>query len=155
MNISGLLQGIATLAWLGFIGVIVMIFIRSSRNQSAKGLSSVVIILLAVALITTALGAGIVYIQPEERGVVFSAFAEGGVRQRVRGLRARARLHGLRVHGHGAGRHPGCAHHHPLPAILDRLDAVVVEDEVGLIVHAVKALDDGFLQLVHDLGTAP
>jgi regulator of protease activity HflC (stomatin/prohibitin superfamily) len=81
MNISALLQGLATLAWLGFVGVLVMIFVRSSRNQPAKGLNSLVIALLAVAVITTGLGAGIVYIQPEERGVVFSAFATGGVRQ--------------------------------------------------------------------------
>jgi regulator of protease activity HflC (stomatin/prohibitin superfamily) len=83
MNISGLLQGLATLAWLGFIGVLVMIFVRSSRNQPAKGLNSLVIALLVVAVITTGLGAGIVYIQPQERGVVFSAFATGGVRQEV------------------------------------------------------------------------
>lgn len=83
MNISGLLQGLAALAWLGFIGVLVMIFVRSSRNQPAKGLNSLVIALLAVAVITTGLGAGIVYIQPQERGVVFSAFAAGGVRQEV------------------------------------------------------------------------
>jgi regulator of protease activity HflC (stomatin/prohibitin superfamily) len=83
MNISGLLQGLAALAWLGFVSVLVMIFVRSSRNQPAKGLNSLVIGLLIVAVIATGLGAGIVYIQPEERGVVFSAFATGGVRQEV------------------------------------------------------------------------
>ena len=41
---------------------------------------------------------------------------------------------------------------HPLPAVLDRLDAVVVEDQVRLVVHAVQALDDGLLQLVDDVG---
>lgn len=81
MNISALLQGVATLAWLGFIGVLVMIFVRSSRSQPAKGLSTLVIVLLVTAVLTTALGAGIVYIEPQERGVVFSAFAEGGVRK--------------------------------------------------------------------------
>lgn len=81
MNISALLQGIASFAWLGFIGVLVMIFVRTSRNQPAKGLSTLVVVLLVVAVLMTALGAGIVYIQPEERGVVFSAFADGGVRK--------------------------------------------------------------------------
>ena len=81
MNISGLLQGLASLAWLGFVGVVVMIFIRTSRNQPAKGLTTAVIVLLVTAVIATALGAGIVYIQPQERGVVFSAFADGGVRK--------------------------------------------------------------------------
>ncbi|MBL8076374.1 MAG: prohibitin family protein [Anaerolineales bacterium] len=81
MNISALLQGIASFAWLGFVGVLVMIFVRTSRNQPAKGLSTLVVVLLVVAVLMTALGAGIVYIQPEERGVVFSAFADGGVRK--------------------------------------------------------------------------
>ena len=37
---------------------------------------------------------------------------------------------------------------HPLPAILDRLDAPVVEAEVRLIVHALEALHDRLLHLV-------
>ena len=40
---------------------------------------------------------------------------------------------------------------HSLPAILDRLDAAVVEAEVRLIVHALKALHDRLLHLVDDL----
>ena len=42
MNISTLLQGLASFAWIGFIGVLVMIFVRASRNQPAKGLTSLV-----------------------------------------------------------------------------------------------------------------
>ena len=41
---------------------------------------------------------------------------------------------------------------HPLPAILDRLDAAVVEAEMRLVVHALQALHDGLLQLVDRLG---
>ena len=41
---------------------------------------------------------------------------------------------------------------HPLPAVLDRLDAPVDEAEVRLVVHAVEALHDGLLDLVDDLG---
>jgi len=36
MNISTLLQSIASFAWIGFIGVLVTIFIRTSRNQPVK-----------------------------------------------------------------------------------------------------------------------
>lgn len=81
MNISGLLQGLASFAWIGFIGVLAMMFIRASRNQPAKGLSTLVVALLVAAVLLTSVGAGLVYIQPEERGVVFSAFAEGGLRK--------------------------------------------------------------------------
>ena len=41
---------------------------------------------------------------------------------------------------------------HPLPAVLDQLDAAVLEAGVGLVVHAVKALHDGLLDLVDDVG---
>ena len=41
---------------------------------------------------------------------------------------------------------------HPFPAVFDRLDAAVVEAEVRLVVHALQALHDRLLQLVHDFG---
>jgi len=83
MNISGVIQSMATLAWLGFLGVLVTMVIRSSRNQPAKGLASLVIILLVTALVLTTAGAGLVFIQPEQRGIVISAFAARGYRQDV------------------------------------------------------------------------
>jgi hypothetical protein len=78
--------------------------------------------------------------------------AERGVGERVSGLGTGTGLDRLGVHRDGAGRHPRRADDHPLPAVLDRLDAVVVEDQVRLVVHAVQALDDGLLQFVHDVG---
>ncbi len=80
MNISTLLQGIASFAWIGFIGVLIMIFMRASRNQPAKGLSSLVIVLLVVAILLTTAGAGLVFLQANEYGVVISAFAPKGYR---------------------------------------------------------------------------
>jgi hypothetical protein len=77
--------------------------------------------------------------------------AEGGVGERVGGLRARAGLDRVGVDGHRARRDPRRAGDHPLPAVLDRLDAAVVEREVRLVVHAVQALHDGLLDLVDDL----
>ena len=81
MNISSLLQGIASFAWLGFAGVIVLIFIRASRKESVKGLSSLVIILLVAAILLTTVGAGLVFLQANEYGVVISAFAPKGYRE--------------------------------------------------------------------------
>ena len=81
MNISSLLQGLASLAWLGFVGVLVMIFVRASRSQPAKGLTSLVVILLVSALLLTTVGAGLVFLQADEYGVVISAFAPKGYRE--------------------------------------------------------------------------
>ncbi|MEP7137213.1 MAG: prohibitin family protein [Chloroflexota bacterium] len=80
MNISTLLQGLASFVWLAFFGVLILIFTRASRNQPAKGLNSVVVILLVAALLLTAAGAGLVFLQANEYGVVISAFQPNGYR---------------------------------------------------------------------------
>lgn len=81
MNISTLLQGIASFAWIGFFGALVMIFVRASRNQPAKGLTSLVVALLVAAVLLTSVGAGLVFLQANEYGVVISAFAPKGYRE--------------------------------------------------------------------------
>jgi regulator of protease activity HflC (stomatin/prohibitin superfamily) len=81
MNISTLLQGIASFAWIGFVGILVMIFIRASRNQPTKGLTSLVVVFLVAALLLTTVGAGLVFLQANEYGVVISAFAPKGYRE--------------------------------------------------------------------------
>jgi regulator of protease activity HflC (stomatin/prohibitin superfamily) len=81
MNISTLLQGLASFAWIGFVGILVMIFVRASRNQPAKGLTSLVIVFLVSALLLTTVGAGLVFLQANEYGVVISAFAPKGYRE--------------------------------------------------------------------------
>jgi regulator of protease activity HflC (stomatin/prohibitin superfamily) len=80
MNISSLLQGIASFAWLGFVGVIVLIFLRVSRKEPTRGLSSLVVILLVVAILLTTVAAGLVFLQANEYGVVISAFQPKGYR---------------------------------------------------------------------------
>ena len=81
MNISSLLQGIASFAWLGFAGVIVLIFLRVSRKEPTRGLSTLVIVLLVVAILLTTIGAGLVFLQANEYGVVISAFQPKGYRE--------------------------------------------------------------------------
>ena len=74
--------------------------------------------------------------------------AERGVGERVAGLWARAALDLVGVDGDRARGDPRRTRDHPFPAVLDRLDAAVVEAEMRLVVHAVEALHDGLLQLV-------
>ena len=77
--------------------------------------------------------------------------AERRIGQRVAGIRAGARLDVVGVDGHRAGRDPRGPGDHPLPAVLDRLEATVVEAEMRLVVHALAALHDRLLHLVDDL----
>lgn len=80
MNISSLLQGIASFAWVGLFGVIVAIFVRASRNQPVKGLTTAVVVLLVFAILLTSVGAGLVFIEPDELGVVVTAVGGEGIR---------------------------------------------------------------------------
>jgi regulator of protease activity HflC (stomatin/prohibitin superfamily) len=80
MNISSLLQTIASFAWIGVIGILVTISVRASRKQPVGGLSTAAIVLVVVALLLTTVGAGIVFIEPDELGVVVTVLGSGGIR---------------------------------------------------------------------------
>ena len=75
MNIVDLIRSLAGFAWIGAVGLFVLAVTRASRNQNAKGLSSMGIALIVVAIILTTLGAGLVFIEPNERGVVISPYS--------------------------------------------------------------------------------
>ena len=79
MNIVDVIRSLAGFAWLAAIGLGVLALTRSSRNQSARGIGSTVVVALVIALVLTTLGAGLVYVESSERGVVKTIRA-GGVR---------------------------------------------------------------------------
>lgn len=81
MNIAGVIQTIGMFAWLAFIGLLVMMGVRASRSQPSKGFLSGLIVSLVAAILLSTIGAGLVFIQPEERGIVISAFAAKGYRE--------------------------------------------------------------------------
>jgi regulator of protease activity HflC (stomatin/prohibitin superfamily) len=81
MNISTLLSGVVALFWVGFLAVIVLIVARASRNQPVRNATVFLFTSLLLALVTTALNSGLVFIQPDERGVVISAVAPKGYRE--------------------------------------------------------------------------
>jgi regulator of protease activity HflC (stomatin/prohibitin superfamily) len=56
------------------IGVAVM---RAARGQAFKGAGVYVVVAVVLALVLTSIGAGLVFIQPTDRGVVISALDEG------------------------------------------------------------------------------
>jgi regulator of protease activity HflC (stomatin/prohibitin superfamily) len=81
MNIAILLRGAATLSWLAAIAVIVFAAVRSARGQRFRPAAGLVAGAVVLALLLTTIGAGLVFIQPEERGVVVSAVAAEGYRE--------------------------------------------------------------------------
>jgi regulator of protease activity HflC (stomatin/prohibitin superfamily) len=80
MNIASAIQVIAALAWIGFFALLVLMVARSSRKQSVRGIGTAVLIAVIAAVLLTTIGAGLVFIEPFETGVVVSVLADGGLR---------------------------------------------------------------------------
>jgi regulator of protease activity HflC (stomatin/prohibitin superfamily) len=83
MNIAGLVRTLALLAWFAVVGMIIYSASRASRGQDGGARTRLtligVVVLIAIAL--TTLGAGLVFIEPPERGVVISAISPLGYRE--------------------------------------------------------------------------
>jgi regulator of protease activity HflC (stomatin/prohibitin superfamily) len=80
MNIADFVKGIATLSWLVVAGLIVMAVVRASRGRPTRSLSGIIIGVLIAAVALTLVAAGLVFVQPEERGVVISPYDPQGYR---------------------------------------------------------------------------
>ncbi|MCX6025763.1 MAG: prohibitin family protein [Chloroflexi bacterium] len=81
MNIASLLSGIAILAWLGAGAALVLTLTRAARGQALRNGGIIILAAVLIAVLATSVSAGLVFLQPEERGVVISALQAGGVRQ--------------------------------------------------------------------------
>ena len=81
MNIADVVRTLAGFAWLAAIGLGVLLVLRASRNRPVKGLGTLTVGVLIAAFLLTILGAGLVFVNPEERGVVISALADKGYRE--------------------------------------------------------------------------
>jgi regulator of protease activity HflC (stomatin/prohibitin superfamily) len=80
MDIASVVKGIATLSWLLVIGAIVLVVVRATRARPVKRAAVLVSALVAFAIILTLVGAGLVFLQPEERGIVISPYDSQGYR---------------------------------------------------------------------------
>jgi regulator of protease activity HflC (stomatin/prohibitin superfamily) len=85
MNIASLITGFSGLLWIVVVAVIVLITVRASRGQPIKKGGTIVVVAVVLAIIFTALSAGLVFVQPEQRGVVISALSPEGYRQQALG----------------------------------------------------------------------
>lgn len=80
MNITQVIQLVGSLAWLLTIVMGVVAITRAGRGQNAKGLSTLLVIFVVAAIALTGIGAGLVFIEPDELGVVITAIGQGGIR---------------------------------------------------------------------------
>lgn len=80
MNIAIVVQGLASIAWVIFFFGVVLVIARASRGRSTQPGIYTALIGLLLALVLTTASAGLIFIQPEERGVVVSAVQAEGIR---------------------------------------------------------------------------
>jgi len=81
MNIATLVGGVASLSWLIVIGLVALVVARAARGRPIKNAATLIIITAALAIVFSSASAGVVFISPEERGVVISAVAPKGYRE--------------------------------------------------------------------------
>jgi regulator of protease activity HflC (stomatin/prohibitin superfamily) len=81
MNITVVVSAVAGISWLLVVGMLVLVVLRASRQQSIKGFTTGLILAIVVALLLNTVSAGLVFIEPQERGVVTSAIAPKGYRE--------------------------------------------------------------------------
>ena len=80
MNVAEMLRGLATLSWVVALGVIALAVVRATRGKSFKPAIGLVLGTVVGAVLLTSVAAGLVFVQPEERGVVISAAVPEGYR---------------------------------------------------------------------------
>jgi regulator of protease activity HflC (stomatin/prohibitin superfamily) len=80
MNIASVIKAVGSFSWLILFALLLVIGVRASRKQSVKGLSTLTIIVLVATILMTIVGAGLVFIEPYEVGVVVTILGEGGMR---------------------------------------------------------------------------
>ena len=83
MRITDVIAGFSALLWVGVMVSIVIITLQASRGQKVKNGRAIIITVLAAALVVTTLSSGLVFVDPEERGVVISALAPKGYREQA------------------------------------------------------------------------
>jgi len=81
MNFANAFQGLVVLLWVAFIGVAVIIVVRAYRGKKSKPLNTVLVVLGVAAGVVTIVSMGLVFVEPEERGVVISAVSPIGYRE--------------------------------------------------------------------------
>ncbi|MCK4801058.1 MAG: prohibitin family protein, partial [Anaerolineales bacterium] len=83
MGITILISALAAFSWLVVIGFFALAVLRARQGRKARGAVTGIITALILAVVLNTVSAGLIFIQPQERGVVISAVAPNGYRQEI------------------------------------------------------------------------
>jgi regulator of protease activity HflC (stomatin/prohibitin superfamily) len=78
MNIAIVIRALSTISWLLVVGLVILAVARAAQGRRLKSAPAMVIVTLLFAIVLTTISAGLVFVQPEERGVVISALDPQG-----------------------------------------------------------------------------
>ena len=78
MQITILVSALAAFSWLVVMGFLALTVIRARQGKKTRGAVTGIIVALAAAVLVNTVSAGLVFIQPQERGVVISAVEAAG-----------------------------------------------------------------------------
>ncbi len=81
MNVAIVIQGIVGILWVAVVALVVMAVVRASKGNRVGKLTTTILITAVAAVLLTSISAGLVFIQPDQRGVVISALQPKGYRE--------------------------------------------------------------------------
>jgi hypothetical protein len=73
MNVANFLRAATAVLWVVVIGLVILAVLRVTRGLKVGRVSTVILVLALLAVALTSVSAGLVFLQPEQRGVVISA----------------------------------------------------------------------------------
>jgi regulator of protease activity HflC (stomatin/prohibitin superfamily) len=83
MRITDIFSGISILFWVAAAGFVAFSSVQAARGQKIKNMRAIALAIIIGAVLTTTLSAGLVFVEPQERGVVISAISPKGYREQA------------------------------------------------------------------------
>ena len=83
MRITDIFSGMSVLFWVAAAGFIAFASVQAARGQKIKNMRAVALAIIVAAVLTTTVSAGLVFVEPQERGVVISAISPKGYREQA------------------------------------------------------------------------
>jgi regulator of protease activity HflC (stomatin/prohibitin superfamily) len=83
MQITILVSALAAFSWLVVIAFLALIVMRARQGKKTRGAVTGILVAVVAAVIINTISAGLVFIQPQDRGVVISAVEPLGYRKEV------------------------------------------------------------------------
>ena len=80
MNVASVVNTLASVAWLLVVGSVIFAGYTVTRGGSARSMVGLVVGAIVLAILLSVASAGLVFVQPTERGVVVSALQPTGIR---------------------------------------------------------------------------